>query len=108
MERERWCAGEVCGLLGYESDPSSPSFFSFAHVTHSSKTHGPAKRKKKSDEHERMKGREGGRETETEKERTRTGAVFVVVGKIDVDRFTELEQTCPLVHIQALVGVLLL
>jgi hypothetical protein len=106
VERERWCAGEVCGLLGYESAPSSPSFFSFAHVTHSSKTHGPAERKKKSDEHERMKGREGGRETE--KERTRTGAVFVVVGKIDVDRFTELEQTCPLVHIQALVGVLLL
>lgn len=93
-------------MLGYESAPSSPSFFSFAHVTHSSKTHGPAERKKKSDEHERVSGREGGRETK--KERTRTGAVFVVVGKIDVDRFTELEQTCPLVHIQALVGVLLL
>jgi hypothetical protein len=87
-------------LLGYESAPSSPSFFSFAHVTHSSKTHGPAKRKK-SDEHERMKGKE-------EEERIRTGAVFVVVAKIDVNRFTELEQTCPLVHIQALVRVLLL
>jgi hypothetical protein len=50
----------------------------------------------------------GQREEAMSKEGLRTCAVLVVVAKIDVDSFTELEEACPLVHVQALVRVLLL